>query len=118
MIRRKGALTAVLITLLLSACDFQKQADQQFGDQHFKTAIALIELHKVRTGSYPASLQDLKFTGEWDQIALGLVSYNRVDDGYTLEVSRGWVGKPQLSFPPEFYTGLGLRRPAEPLERR
>lgn len=111
MVRHTGTLTAVLVTLLLSACGFQKQADQQFGDQHFKTAIALIELHKVRTGSYPANLQELKFTGEWDQIALASVTYGRADDGYTLEVSRGWVGKPELSFPPEFYAGLGLRLP-------
>jgi hypothetical protein len=96
--------------LTLSACDFQKQADQQFGDQHFKTAIALIELHKIRFGSYPANLQELRFTGDWDQIAIGAVSYSRVDDGYTLEVTRGWVGKPQLTFPPEFYSGLGLRQ--------
>jgi hypothetical protein len=36
--------------------------DAQFGDQHFKTAISLIELHKIRTGGYPESLKDLKFT--------------------------------------------------------
>src|SRR5713226_10480494 len=44
--------------------------DNQFGDQHLKTAVALIELHKVRFGKYPGSLSDLKFTGQWDQIAL------------------------------------------------
>jgi hypothetical protein len=31
-------------------------------------------LHKVRYGKYPDSLSDLKFTGEWDQIALQSVS--------------------------------------------
>jgi hypothetical protein len=31
-----------------------------FGDQHFKTAIALVELHRVRTGTYPSSLRDIK----------------------------------------------------------
>ena len=112
MIRRTNTLVTVLVALLLTACEFQEQADQKFGDQHFKTAIALIELHKVRTGSYPESLKDLKFTGDWDQMALTSVSYNRVDDGYTLEIVRGWVGKPQLQFPPEFYAGLGLRRPS------
>jgi hypothetical protein len=28
--------------------------DNLFGDQHLKTAVALIELHKVRFGKYPA----------------------------------------------------------------
>jgi hypothetical protein len=45
-----------------------------FGDQHLKTTVALIELHKVRYGKYPDSLSDLKFTGECDQIALQGVS--------------------------------------------
>ena len=112
MVRRTRALTIVLVTLLLAACEFQEQADQKFGDQHFKTAIALIELHKVRTGSYPKNLGELRFTGDWDQIAIASVSYDRLDDGYTLQITRGWVGKPQLVFPPEFYAGLGLRRPS------
>jgi hypothetical protein len=96
MVRCTVAITTVLVALLLSACEFKEQADQAFGDQHFKTAIALVELHKVRTGSYPETLKELKFT----------------NDGYTLEITRGWVGKPQLKFPPEFYAGLGLRRTA------
>ena len=33
--------------------------DNQFGDQHLKTAVALIELHKTRFGRYPDSLRDL-----------------------------------------------------------
>src|SRR6266446_665348 len=49
--------------------------DNQFGDQHLKTAVALIELHKVRFGKYPSSLSDLKFTGQWDQLALQRVRY-------------------------------------------
>ena len=41
----------LLIILTMSACfpeGFRDQANQQFGDQHFKTAISLIELHKLR----------------------------------------------------------------------
>jgi len=93
---------------LLSACAFQKEADQKFGDQHFKTAISLIELHKVRFGEYPATLEDLKFTGDWDQIALNSVEYKRVANGYELNVSKGWVAKPELKYPDEFWKGLGL----------
>src|SRR5262249_32042819 len=49
--------------------------DNMFGDQHLKTAVALIELNKVRYGRYPKSLSDLEFTGQWDQIALQSVRY-------------------------------------------
>jgi len=96
------------LAMSFSACDFQRQADQKFGDQHFKTSIALIELHKVRFGEYPASLSDLKFTGEWDQIALGNVDYKRVDNGYELNVTKGWVAQPELRYPDQFWKGLGL----------
>jgi hypothetical protein len=41
-----------------------KGPDNMFGDQHLKTAVALIELHKVRYGKYPDSLRDLRFTGQ------------------------------------------------------
>lgn len=100
----------LVVSLAFSACDFQKQADQKFGDQHFKTSIALIELHKVRSGEYPNSLKDLKFVGEWDQLALASVRYKKVANGYELDVERGWVGKPELSYPDEFWKGLGVVR--------
>ena len=94
--------------LVLAGCDFQKEADAKFGDQHFKTAIALIELHKVRTGVYPETLKDIRFTGEWDALAISSVSYKKLDGGYELNVTRGWVGKPELTYPKEFWQGLGL----------
>ncbi len=53
-----------VIVLTLPSCSFQKEADAKFGDQHFKTAIALIELHKVRFGEYPKSFDELKYTGD------------------------------------------------------
>ena len=93
---------------LLSACAFQKEADQKFGDQHFKTAVSLIELHKIRFGEYPGSLSDLKFTGDWDQLHLANVEYKRVGSGYELNLTGGWVGRPELKYPDEFWKGLGL----------
>ena len=96
------------LTTSFSACAFQKEADQKFGDQHFKTAISLIELHLLRFGEYPAAFEDLKFTGEWDQIALNSIDYMRVGNGYERNVSRGWVAKPELKYPDEFWQGLGL----------
>jgi len=86
-----------------------KGPDAMFGDQHLKTAVALIELHKVRTGRYPETLGKLKFTGQWDQIALQSVSYIVAENGssYYVEVERGWIGKPKLEMPPEFWHGTG-----------
>lgn len=102
------ALLLCTALLLLAGCDFQKQADAKFGDQHFKTVIALVELHKVRNGQYPDALQDLKFTGDWDAIALGSVEYKKLATGYELNVTRGWVGTPNASYPKAFWQGLGL----------
>ena len=36
------------------------KAQYMFADQEFKKAIAHIELHKLRNGSYPNSLSELK----------------------------------------------------------
>ncbi len=99
-----------LVLVLLSCGQFQRQADTQFGDQNFKSAIALIELHKVRFGMYPDRLTDIKFTGQWDQIWMSAVKYTKLPDGYELDLVRGWVGQPDLAYPPEFWQGLGLRR--------
>jgi hypothetical protein len=70
------ALFCVLVTVIaVSVASFiradpTEPLDQKFGDQHLKTAVALIELHKVRYGEYPETLDDLRYTGEWDAIAL------------------------------------------------
>ena len=101
---------ALLLVIALSACDFQKEADGKFGDQHFKTAIALIELHKIRSGSYPSTLNDIQFTGAWDAMALAAVQYRRLDSGYELNINRGWVAQPELTYPKPFWQGLGLVR--------
>jgi hypothetical protein len=93
----------------LIASGITKGPDNLFGDQHLKTAVALIELHKIRYGKYPASLDKLKFSGEWDQIALRNVSYYPNSDGtaYFIEVERGWIAKPKLEMPSEFWKGTG-----------
>jgi len=100
--------TVTIVLVALAGCGFQQEADAKFGDQHFKTVIALVELHKLRNGAYPESLQDLRFVGDWDAIALTSVDYKRVGGGYELNVTRGWVGQPQLTYPAEFWRGLGL----------
>ena len=93
-----------------------KGPDQLFGDQNLKTAVALIELHKVRYGKYPGSLSDLKFAGQWDQIALQSVRYypNADRTAYYIEVERGWIGKPDLKMPAEFWQGTGFTESLRP----
>lgn len=103
-----------IIMLLFASCGFdgfRENANQQFGDQHFKTAIALIELHKIRNGDYPESLDSLKYVGDWDRIINSSVKYKKLANGYELDLVNGWVGKPKnLEYPPEFWKGLGLVR--------
>jgi hypothetical protein len=106
----RNLVLALIVAATLCGCDFQKQADAKFGDQHFKTAILLIELHKTRIGSYPSALADLRFVGEWDQVALSSVEYKKMDVGYELNVLRGWVAQPNLKYPSDFWAGLGLKR--------
>ena len=111
--------SAVGFTLLIRsviASGITKGPDNMFGDQNLKTAVALIELHKVRYGKYPYSLQGLRFTGQWDQIALQSVSYypNPDRSAYYIEVERGWVGKPTLEMPDEFWTGTGYSAALKP----
>jgi hypothetical protein len=91
------------------ASGITKGPDALFGDQHLKTTVALIELHEVRFGKYPGSLSELKFTGQWDQIALQSVRYypNTDRTAYYVEVVRGWIGKPDLQMPAEFWHGTG-----------
>ena len=93
----------------VQSSSFGKTADNMFGDQHLKTVVALVELHRVRTGEYPGSLENLKFTGSWDQGAIHSVTYCRNENGqsYYVEVRRGWVGKPELDFGDEFWVGTG-----------
>lgn len=110
-----GLLAALSVFLFLRS-GFTQTADGMFGDQHLKTAVALIELHKTRYGQYPGSLADLRFTGQWDAIALGAVSYcaNANGTAYYIEVERGWAGRPNLSLPPEFWQGTGFVKEVGP----
>ncbi|HEV7703235.1 MAG TPA: hypothetical protein VGO46_03040 [Gemmatimonadaceae bacterium] len=110
MLRLRLALAFLMVASGIGCTFPQEQMDSKFGDQNFKTSIALIELHHTRTGVYPESLRDLKFVGDWDQIALGAVEYRKLAEGYELNIVRGWVGKPSLAFPPAFWHGLGLRK--------
>ena len=115
-----GAVGVTFLIRSLISSRITQGPDKMFGDQNLKTAVALIELHKVRYGKYPDSLRDLKFTGPWDQMALQSVSYypNADHSAYYLEVERGWVGKPTLEMPNEFWRGTGYSVALRPPERK
>jgi len=106
-----GAFFAIVASMFyqFGGLNFVHGMDNKFGDQHLKTAVALIELHKLRTGSYPGDLSELKFAGEWDQIALNSVKYTPHPERseYFIEVQRGWVSKPNFEMPKEFWKGTG-----------
>jgi len=80
-------------------------------DQLFTFAIAFIELHRLRFGTYPDSLEALPFLSAYDRHSLvkGL-RYEKLPDGYALDVVRSNGEKPELSYPPDFWKGLGIRR--------
>jgi hypothetical protein len=102
-------LVGYFVVHTIVASGITKGPDNLFGDQNLKTAVALIELNKVRYGKYPDKLRDLKFTGQWDQMALQSVAYypNADRTHYYIEVQRGWIGKPSLQIPDEFWHGTG-----------
>ena len=103
---------AFFVILLLSAClpeGMKEQANEKFGDQYFKTAIALVELHNIREGEYPSTLNKLKYLGDWDNVIFNAVEYKKLGDGYELNLVNGWMGKPEdLSLPEGYWNGLGL----------
>ena len=113
-------LSSIFIVFIFTGCfDFPTEMmSNKFGDQHFKTAVSLIELHKVRYGEYPESLEKLKFTGDWDAIIYHSVAYTKEKKGYSLMVTKGFKNKPNLSYPDEFYQGLGMINRIEKIDDR
>ena len=94
-----------------------EMAQTMFADQEFKKAIAYIELHKLRNGVYPRSLNDLQFLSAFDSTSLKSVIYQRLDSGYELNInfkSVSFAGNSEtpvtLKYPPEFWKGLGCVR--------
>jgi len=94
-----------------------KDAQGMFADQEFKKAIAHIELHKLRNGTYPRSLDELQFLSAIDSTMLRVVEYHKLDSGYELNIhfkfptlTDGQETRARLSYPPEFWKGLGCVR--------
>jgi hypothetical protein len=87
---------------------------QMISDASFKSAIAQIELHKVRFGNYPNTLAELKFLSQMDSNFLEGVTYLKLDSGYELNLKENAYSLGEVDFdslkknyPPEFWKGLG-----------
>ena len=116
-----SVLSILVIGIFFGVRFFQKHGitelmDRQFGDQNLKTTVALLELHKVRYGRYPDSLKDLTYVGDWDQIHLDGMLYRPSEDrkSYYVEVEKGWVDKPTLVMPDEFWQNTGYDKRLKP----
>ena len=107
-----------MLTSALKDSDLTQPLDNMFGDQHIKTVVALVELHKVRNGHYPENLTELRFIGQWDIIHIQSVDYCRSEsaDSYFVEVQRGWVGKPKLEYDDAYWVGTGYDPTVGPCE--
>jgi hypothetical protein len=104
-------IAAVVAFVLVLRSGVTRPMDNLFGDQSLKSIVALIELHKVRHGEYPGALSELEFLGQWDRMPIEAASYCAADDrqSYYVEIRRGWMGRPDLKMPPEFWRGTGFR---------
>jgi hypothetical protein len=91
-----------------------KDSQALLADLNFKNALAYIELHKLRYGSYPSTLKDLTFVNTFDSAFFDSVEYIKLDSGYELNLTGRYVGFDQgngdeikLNYPDEFWQGLG-----------
>ncbi len=112
-----GALLAVRNAALEFVQSFERSdIAAQFGDRELKCAVAQIELHKLRYGSYPRTLQDLRFLSPMDQTIVFNVAYypNPELTAYYIEVRSGFFGKAKLEYPDEFWRGTGFRKELKP----
>jgi hypothetical protein len=93
--------------------------DNQFGDQWLKSAVAQLELHRLRYGKYPKTLHELKYLSPMDTSILYNVAYYPNADltAYYVEVETGFLGKPTLEYPDEFWQGTGFRKDLKPVEK-
>lgn len=113
----KTSVFLLLVSLLLGCFSKEEirksmnEANSVFGDQHFKTAISLIELHKLRVGEYPIELNRIKYLGTFDSAIFGYVKYKKLDEGYQLDLLNSYMGRPvDLKYPEDFWKGLGIKK--------
>src|SRR6266498_1681332 len=80
------AARAEVLRLLGEQFTYAPRAFAIEADQRFKTVTALVELHRVRFGTYPDSLDDLQFLGSRDRGMLTGLRYEKLPDGYALDI--------------------------------
>jgi hypothetical protein len=90
------------------------QGTKMLADQEFKKAIGQIELHKLRNGSYPSSLSELRFLTAMDSSIFNYADYRKIDSVYELNLKMelpSLDGKKketvEIHYPAEFWKGLG-----------
>ena len=131
--RRMWPLLLPLIFLLISCIpenmkDEMKQnmemMQRMLAHQQFKNAIGHVELHKLRTGDYPASLKQLQFLTMMDSSMFQFLEYHKLEEGYELNVNAefptltgGEQAPVKLLYPLEFWKGLGcVKSNARPVD--
>jgi len=87
-----------------------------------RLAAGQLELHRLRCGRYPATLNDIEYLDDWHRGMLSMVRYYTNSEGtaYYIE-SLGVLGRPvELDLPEGFWHGTGfdeqLRPESEPTE--
>jgi hypothetical protein len=89
----------------------------QLSDRELRTAVAQIELHKVRFGKYPRALQELRYVSQLDLTIFSNVAYfpNQELTAYYVEHrGNGMFETPKAEYPDEFWQGTGFRRELKP----
>lgn len=93
-----------------------KQSQDMFADQQFKAALYNIEMHKLRFGSYPDSLRQLRFLS-MDSSSIMAMDYQKLDSGYALNFTGKYASLSgqtdvtvSLNYPDEFWQGLGCKK--------
>lgn len=93
--------------------DQMNKMQVELADQTFRRMLGEIEMHKLRTGKYPASLGELQFLNSFDSANFHIVEYHLLDSGYELNLHmkaarlNGNQTEIMLSYPKEFWQGLG-----------
>ncbi len=111
-------LIVIIIVLMLSACinkekieENLKELDKLHADRCFKSAIAVLELHKLRFGKYPDAFNKLLFLNAFEKKEIEYVEYKKLPNGYELNlIIAKFKSEINLNYPSEFWQGLGLRK--------
>lgn len=117
---------ALLLMLTLASCfsgdlkdkmsDTMKKMQTSLADQTFRRMLGEIEMHKLRNGSYPASLSELRFLNSLDSANLKSVEYHLLDSGYELNLHmkipmlNGKQVDATPGYPDDFWKGLGCKQ--------